>query len=294
MTWMVSIISRGVELCLSDNADYLLTGIDGIGHAAVARISERGPMQHGESDLGYRLQPRRIVLAVEMRGGDRAAWLARRAELIGHLRSSERSLQLRLARDGWMRQIDCYLAGEMMMAPDNLLAPLWQGVGIELVAPDPTWYDPVPTTLQFDGGGGEATTVPTPVPTMVGSSEFMQLRVVGYNGSWEAAPVVRVVGPIQGARIENTSTGEKLDFAGVTIAAGHYYEIDCRYGRTSVVDDAGTNKIADLTADSNLSTFAIRAHPDVLDGKNALRVAGTNISAATLVRLTYYTRYVGV
>ena len=294
MTWMVSIISRGVELCLSDNADYLLTGIDGIGHAAVARISERGPMQHGESDLGYRLQPRHIALALMARGGDRAAWFVRRAEIMNFLRASDAPVQLRLARGGWIRQIDCYLSGEMAMAPDNRLAPLWQGVGIELVAPDPTWYDPAPVTLQFDGGGGEATTVPTLVPTMVGSSELSETRQIAYDGSWEAAPVVRVVGPIQGARIENTSTGEKLDFAGVTIAAGHWYEIDCRYGRASVIDDAGANKIADLSADSNLSTFAIRAHPDVLDGKNALRVAGTNISAATLVRLTYHERYVGV
>jgi len=291
---MVSVISRGVGLCLSDNADYLLTGIDGIGHAAVARISERGPMQHGESDLGYRLQPRRIMLAIEARGGDRGKWLARRAELIGFLRSSDRPLQLQLARGGWIRQIDCYLSGEMAMAPDNRLAPLWQGVGIELVAPDPTWYDPVPTTLQFDGGGGEATTVPTPVPTMVGSSEFMQLRVVAYDGSWEAAPVVRIVGPIKDACIEHLATGDKLDFTGVTIAAGHWYEIDCRYGRASVIDDAGANKIADLSADSNLSTFAIRADPDVWEGWNALRVTGTNISAATLVRLTYHERYVGV
>lgn len=294
MTWTVSMLSHGVEYDLSDGADYLLMGIDGIGHAAVRRLSERGPMQHGETDLGYRLQPRRIALAIEARGGDRAAWLARREELMRILRASDRALSLRLSRGAWQRQIDCYLAGEMAMAADNLLAPLWQRVAVELVAPDPTWYDPVPTTLQFDGGGGKGTMVPTPVPTFVGASGLDQTQAVNYAGTWETYPVVRILGPIQDAKIENTSTGEKLDFAGVTIAAGHYYEIDCRYGRTSVVDDAGTNKIADLTADSNLSTFAIRADPDVWEGWNALRVTGTNISAATLVRLTYHERYVGV
>lgn len=294
MTWTVSVLSRGVEYDLSDGADYLLTGIDGIGHAAVRRLSERGPMQHGETDLGYRLQPRHIAVAIEARGGDRAAWLARREELMRILRASDRALSLRLSRGAWQRQIDCYLAGEMAMAADNLLAPLWQRVAVELVAPDPTWYDPVPTTLEYSGGGGKGTMVPTPVPTFVGASDLDQTQVVNYAGTWETYPVVRILGPIQDAKIENTSTGEVLDFDGITIAAGHYYEIDCRYGRKSVADGAGANKIADLAADSNLATFHIGAHPDVLNGVNAIRASGLGVSSATRVRLTYYTRYVGV
>jgi len=294
MTWTVSVLSRGVEYDLSDGADYLLTGIDGIGHAAVRRLSERGPMQHGETDLGYRLQPRRIALAIEARGGDRAAWLARREELMRILRASGRALSLRLSRGTWRRQIDCYLSGEMAMAADNLLAPLWQRVAVELVAPDPTWYDPAPVTLEYSGGGGEGTMVPTPVPTFVGASDLDQTQVVNYAGTWETYPVVRILGPIQDAKIENTSTGEVLDFDGTTIAAGHYYEIDCRYGRKSVTDGAGANKIADLAADSNLATFHIGAHPDVLNGVNAIRASGLGVSSATRVRLTYYTRYVGV
>ncbi len=290
----VSLLSRGAEYDLSDGETYRVLDIDGIAHAATSRITERGPMQHGESDLGYRLQPRHIILALLARGGDEAAWLARRAELMRILRASDHPLGLRLRSGDVVRQIDCYLSGEMSMAQEGGVMPRWQRVGLQLYCPDPTWYDPAPVTLQFDGGGGEATTVPTPVPTMVGSSEFMQLRVVAYDGSWEAAPVVRIVGPIKDACIEHLATGDKLDFTGVTIAAGHWYEIDCRYGRASVIDDAGANKIADLSADSNLSTFAIRADPDVWEGWNALRVTGTNISAATLVRLTYHERYVGV
>lgn len=294
MTWAVSVISRDVEYNLSDNTDYLLTGIDGIAAAPVARITERGPMQHGESDLGYRLQPRRIALTLMARGGDEAAWFARRGELLRIFRSSDNPVRLRITSGSMVRQIDCYLSGTMEMTPEIGVAPRWQKVGIELYAPDPTWYDLVPTTLEYSGGGGEGTMVPTPVPTFVGASDLDQTQVVQYAGTWESYPVIRIVGPIEDARIENTSTGEALDFAGTTIAAGHYVEIDCRYGRKSVTDDAGANRIADLAADSNLATFHIGAHPDVLNGINAIRASGLGVSSATRVRLTYYTRYVGV
>lgn len=289
-----SLISRGVEYDLSDGETYRLLDIDGLAHAATTRISERGPMQHGETDLGYRLQPRRILLALLARGGDEAAWLARREELMRILRASDRALALRLRSGDVMRQIDCYLTGEMSMVQEGGVMPRWQRVGLQLYCPDPTWYDPVPTTLEYSGGGGEGTMVPTPVPTFVGASDLDQTQVVQYAGTWESYPVIRIVGPIEDAKIENTSTGEVLDFDGITIAAGHYYEIDCRYGRKSVTDDAGANRIADLAADSNLATFHIGAHPDVLNGINAIRASGLGVSSATRVRLTYYTRYVGV
>lgn len=290
----VGLISRGVEYDLSDGEAYRMLDIDGIAHAATSRLTERGPMQHGETDLGYRLQPRRILLALLARGGDEAAWLARREELMRILRASDRALALRLRSGDVVRQIDCYLTGEMSMAQEGGVMPRWQRVGLQLYCPDPTWYDPAPVTLEYSGGGGEGTMVPTPVPTFVGASDLDQTQVVHYAGTWESYPVIRIVGPIEDARIENTSTGEALDFAGTTIAAGHYYEIDCRYGRKSVTDDTGANRIADLAADSNLATFHIGAHPDVLNGINAIRASGLGVSSATRVRLTYYTRYVGV
>ncbi len=296
MTWTVSVLSRGVEYDLSDGADYLLTGIDGIGHAAVRRLSERGPMQHGETDLGYRLQPRRIALAIEARGGDRAAWLARREELMRILRASDHALSLRLSRGTtWRRQIDCYLSGEMAMAADNLLAPLWQRVAVELVAPDPTWYDPAGVSVPFSLGGGGLLAIPLAVPMQVGASSIDQSIVVQYAGTWDAYPIITAVGPITNLLIQNNTLGDKLDFSGVTIAAGDSYVIDCRYGYKTVTrtSDSAT-RIQDLTADSNLATFRIGAHPDVPSGTNSIRVAASGLTAASAIYIQYHTRYVGV
>jgi hypothetical protein len=296
MTWQVSVISRDTEYNLSDSVDYLLTGIDGIGAAPVARIAERGPMQHGESDLGYRLQSRRIALALLARGGDDAAWFARRSALMSIFRSSDSPVRLRVSRDdGVVRQIDCYLTGTMEMAPEVGLSPRWQRVGIELLAPDPTWYDPVGVTEIFAlGAGGQAMDVPLAIPWSVGASTINATRQVSYAGSWDAWPTVIITGPITNCVITNETMGDKLDFSGTTIGAGVSYTIDCRYGYKTVTRSDGANRVQDLTADSNLATFRVGAHPDVLDGINSFRVQGTGCNAATQVVLQFYTRYVGV
>lgn len=298
MSWMVSVLNRGTEYSLSDNQDYLLTGIDGLGHADVNRITERGPMQHGVTDYGYRLAPgggRIIQLALEARGGSRAEWLARRDALARIFRAGDQPLVLRLTSGTWIRQTECYLAGTLDMPVDGL-APLWQRAGVTLYAPDPTWYDPDGVTEAFVlGAGGQAMDVPLVIPWPVGASVINATRLVAYVGSWDAWPIVTIVGPITDCILTNETTGDSLDFTGTTIMAGDSYTIDCRYGYKTVTrksDEA--NRVQDLTNDSNLATFRVGAHPDVLSGLNSIRVQGSDANAATQVVLQFHTRYVGV
>ena len=96
------------------------------------------------------------------------------------------------------------------------------------------------------------------------------------------------------AVIENLSTGEKLDFSGYTIGAGHYYDVDCRYGYKTVTNDLGENKIAELSDDSDLATFHLGAHPEVDEGRNSLRVTGTDVNEDTEIYVNYYERYLGI
>lgn len=294
MTWRVGILSANIYYDLSDGVDYVLTGLDGIAAAPVMRITERGPLQHGESDFGYRLQSRRIALALLARGGDTAAWLARRTLLMRILRSSATPLLLRIEGGGLVRQIDCHLAGALEMAPDDL-SPGWQRVGIELYAPDPTWYDPVGEATTFMLGGGGALAVPLAVPVSVGASTIDSAIPITYLGTWSAFPIVTIRGPITNPIISNLATGDQLNFTGTTIGAGDEYRIDCRYGHKTVVRlSDSANRVQDLTADSHLATFAVVAHPDVLDGINSVRVRGSGLTAASAVFLSYHTRYVGV
>jgi hypothetical protein len=173
---------------------------------------------------------------------------------------------------------------------------LAQSVGVTLRAADPSFYDPVAVDINFGiAGGGTGTPVPTPVPTPVGASTVNQSIGVIYTGTWYSFPMIRITGPLEDAVITNETTGEKLDFTGTTIANGDYYLIDTRYGRKSVVDSSGVNKVGDLTDDSDLGTFHLEPDGAIAPGgANSLRVTGDSLSQVSAVEMTYFNRYLGI
>lgn len=296
--WMVSVINDGTEYLLSDNDDYAVVSIAGLGHAEVARIAERGPMQHGITDRGYRLAHREgriIQMVLEAKGGDRLAWLDRRQEISRIFRASGQPLRLRLTMVDWVRQIDCYLRGSMDV-PVTVTAPFFQQVGITLVAPDPTWYDPNGVTEVFSlGAGGGEMEIPLDIPWDIGASVINATRQVAYRGTWGAWPIVTIIGPVTDCQLINETTGAKLDFTGATIEANDRFTIDCRYGYKTVTRASdGANRVRDLTRDSDLATFSIGAPPEVKNGLNSLRAKGNGANGATQIILQFQTRYVGV
>jgi len=119
-------------------------------------------------------------------------------------------------------------------------------------------------------------------------------KTITYAGSFAEYPVVTILGPITNPVLTNVSTGETLDFTGITIAALDSYIIDCRFGYKTVKDAAGTNKIADLTTASDLATFHLAADPEVSGGANAFTLTGSGTTGATTVTVAYYNRYVGL
>ncbi len=118
-------------------------------------------------------------------------------------------------------------------------------------------------------------------------------KTITYLGSFLTYPIITITGPITDPVLTNVSTGEDLDFTGITIAGGDTYTIDCRFGYKTVKNAAGTNKIADLTAASDLATFHLGADPEVSGGANAFTLTGTSTDANTTVTVTYNERFVG-
>ena len=172
----------------------------------------------------------------------------------------------------------------------------FQDVAVGIRCADPTFYDPSIMSQDFGlGGGANSFDVPMPVPHDVGDSSLDETVAITYTGNWQSYPEIRITGPITDPIVTNQSTSDVLDFTGISISAGKYYDIDCRYGNKTVIDDAGVNKIADLTTASDLATFHIA--PDSLavpGGTNSIRVQGSGVTTATSVNLKYYVRYLGI
>lgn len=289
-------IVRGADVWnLTDYIDWSVSRIAGFGLPPMHRLKTRGPMQHGQTDKGFRLDSNITTLAINMLAESLADQYTLRASLIEAFKPSDTPLILRVTLpDGSVRCREChYVRG---LDYDSVAFEGWQGRPVvQLESDEPTWYDPAGEALTFAlGAGGSAGIVPFLVPFYWGASALDATQTIDYDGTWTTYPVIRVTGPIRDATIENLSTDELLDFSGTTIGSGEYYEIDLRYGYKTVEDSAGGNQVADLTTDSDLATWHLAADPESPDGLNSVNVTGNGVNAATKVEMQWYERFIGV
>jgi hypothetical protein len=285
------ILKNSVALDLSDLSNFVLENYEGFGMAPLRRITERGPLQHGQSDVGYRLEPRLIQLVLALRSTSWIGFYARRQELLNHFSPVDDSpIILRFTQpDGTVRQIDGYVIDGPDFPKQSAVRSLVQRVALRISCPDPAWYDPTRQSVRIVGvTGGSGFTFPMIVPWTFGGATVNSETTINYAGTWLEYPEIQIVGPIQDARIEHVDSGDVLDFDGNTIADGDSYTIDLRYGYKTIVDSAGGNQIAKLTADSDLATWHMSP------GENNLHITGASADTTTAIVLRWYNRYLGV
>jgi hypothetical protein len=194
---------------------------------------------------------------------------------------------------GEVRYIECHYTDGLSLP--HASTGLHFRTPVTLLCPEPTFYDPTALSAQFSiGAGADTWEVPFPIPLKVGASVIDANIAVDYDGNAPSYPIIRITGPAQNAVLTNETLDLKLDFTGITIDAAHYYEIDLRYGRKTVVDNHGTNKLGDLTTDSDISTWRIAADPDAPLGTNSLNFACIAATLATKCTVVYYERYIGI
>lgn len=275
---------------ISDMVSYGLVEFDGFGMPIVRRLTQRGPLQNGDTDVGYRLDPRVVRLLVMAYAGDDAAIIAARAALIGLLKPGSDVISIRWTYNGVSKQIDTHYAGGMTL-PSIDWKLQHHRIGFELRAADPTWYNPEGTAITFaQTGGGTGMPMPFVFPMTLGASNLdvtQAIDLIGAN-AWDTYPTIIVTGPVTNLVITNLVTGDKLDFAGLTIGTGTTYTIDLRYGYKTVVDQLGANQISKLSADSDLATWVL------LSGANSVRVTGTSITSSTSITFEFNERFIGV
>jgi hypothetical protein len=293
----LSVVVGGVEYDISQGETAWLQDWDNLGMADLHRLSERGSQQDGETDQGYRLDPRYPTLVLGSANLSKGAYWDSRAKLLRVFRPGASVIILKCTLDnGDVRQLDCWYFGGMNMANKDREGR-HQKVGVVLKAPDPTFYDPTGEALTFSlGGGTDEFVVPYEVPYKMGASTIDASIAVDYVGSATSYPhLIRISGPITNPIISNGASGDTLDFTGTTIADGDYYDIDCRYGYKTVTSKAGTNRLDKLTAGSDLATFALLPAEDGSATRaNVIRVRGSAVTAETKVEISYYDRFIGI
>ena len=211
----------------------------GWGFPEIKYITQQGPFQHGQTYLGYRLQPRMIQIQHRVNGCSRDNYWLHRRELINMLRPNRQALGefepgkiVRTYADGSQRAIDVFVDKGPIFGERSL--DQWDEWSfnqlIRFVAPDPTFYDPVQKSataayttadhLVFHNSvtGASATdlvffdTVSSASQRgLVFQAGMIETTINCTNaGDWIVFPAITITGPMNGAYIYNRGTGEVL------------------------------------------------------------------------------------
>ena len=159
--------TRATQFLLQDYSCRAIMSSDGYGMPAITYIEQTGPYQHGATILDYRLQKRDIKLEFRSYSSNRLAYWRDRADLLDVFRVNRqpRAGVLGLGvlrkilppdqsypdgdrrRKGAVRDIKVLLNSGINYAVAEGDWDLNSIVGtIDLIAPDPTFYDPVANT----------------------------------------------------------------------------------------------------------------------------------------------------
>lgn len=267
----------------------------GFGMAPLHRITQRGPLQQGDSDVDFRLDPRVLQLPLLITADTMAQHYAIRDKLLAIFSPSNVIGTLTITRpDGTQRAIATKILGGLSLDVDAKSGYSVKTI-VQMRADDPTWYNPVQNII---AGTPAIVGTPTPIPRLYpvtyGAGGTISVNTaVAYAGTWNAYPNIVAVGPLNSLIIQNTSTGDIITLT-ANIAAGTTYTFDLRYGYKTVVDQTGANVLSNISATSTLATFNLAPMPQVVGGVNTIQITATGGTSTSAVSMTYYDRFIGV
>jgi len=263
---------------LHDFDSRVIMSHDGYGMPPARWLTSRGPFQHGETALDFRLRPRIFRLILRWKARSRSAYWDARLELLEVLRpnrSTDASPgQLRkVLPNGDIRDIDVHIHGGPTYGPEE--PEQWMEWSfqqlVQLIAYDPTFYDPTQRSY-------------APVPVVgVGN--------VTLPGSWLSWPIIQLSGLITDPVITNVTLGEAITLTYAN-PAPRTITFDLRPGRKTVEDDLGTNLIGYVTGD--LATWRLEVDPVAAGGVNQIQIAAGWVGGGETALFAWYDRWIGI
>ena len=265
----------------SESFTFSYLGDQGFGLAPLHRITTRGPLQHGDSDIDFRLDPRILQIPLLVKNESASAPKARHYSIREALLNifnpnSSGVLQVTIGTtDGTTPTVIAYQINVKVLGGLTFdVDPTSYNVRtvVQLRADDPTWYD---------------ATVPDGRRVNYLNANINGTQVITTGGNWPTFPIIRLNGPITNPTITNNTTGQSIAIT-ATITAGNWFDIDLSYGKKTVVENLSTNRISTVSASSNLATWSL------IPGNNTIAITGSVTTAATNAAFEFFPRYTGI
>jgi hypothetical protein len=300
---------------LHDMYDRWLMSYTGLGMPPVDYITQRGPEQHGETVLDFRLKERLIQYIHRRDGCTLQGYWDAREDTIDKLRPNRQSQigqfedgRLRVIRpDGSVRDIlATILSGPVFTARNPAQWDEWAFTeALRFKCADPTWFDPAVNTVTWTvddvvSGLYFYDAVSRPESLVFPDNAVFANDIISpdpfnvtYTGTWFSYPTFIITGPLRGPAITNTVLDIKIQLE-YEVAAGEVVTIVTDYGSKSITNQLNENLINTKSRDSDLNLY-IAPHPYASGGVNTFLVSGSGASLTnTSVVMQYRNRYIGI
>lgn len=295
--------SRVYELITPHDPGRWVISFSGWGTPPIEYITQRAPFQDGETVKDFFLRPRIIQMLLRHNFRDRDAWWDGRATILNEIRPNRQATAtavvpgiLRMVKtDGSVIDLNVFIQEGPRFEPRQ--SSQWDEWSFQevlrFVAHNPIAFTPTRVDFLFTIVLDTDLVFPITFPITFGSGEIDLTPNITYTGTWLSFPVIVIEGPLEDFRLDNLTTGEKLEFS-ANVDPGRVVTIDTTEGFKTVTDDLGNNLIGILTSDSDLATFHIAPDPEAPLGVNAMRLQGKHPTHETSVEIRYFTRWFGI
>ena len=294
-----------------------IRGLSGYGLVGASHVTQKAPGQHGDSHLGYALEPRVLQASLAWKGiarsGRYCVYERRKQHIYPSLNYLDNPLKVRrYLQTGELRELwDVWYVDGLELDSGSGDGRVQTGA-VQLVAHDPVWYDPDAdshASTLADSDTGDELVFDTPAgvvgPTSIfGTVDYLTFGMSSINqsltsgeittdGDWYTFPTIVVTGPAVGFEIENLISGHQitLDYS---IAAAEVVTFDLRYAYKTVTNAVGDNLAGYVPPTDDLADFCLWPDPLATDGENDMRIFCGDATPATSVVVSWYDRYLGI
>jgi hypothetical protein len=277
-----------------------------VGLPPISRITQKGAFQNGDTNIDFRLGPRKFTIRGMVPASNTFENLNVRQTLSQIFKVTNTRARLLLTSIQTLnedpftetimqREIECFVEGGLNFSSDTS-GGYDVFYDVALYAPSPLWYDPTAVTVTIGTSPtGDATDVPLTVPRTYGSTELNDTTVIPYTGTFLSYPIITIESGsagMTGVRIRNNTQGTEIVIP--TIQANMTLRLDLRYGYKTVLDGDLINQIALIDPSSDLTTFALVPSINTQVATNFINVTADSSGTDASVSLRYNTQYTAV
>jgi len=288
-----------------DALDKFLISETGFGMPAIEYQTQRGPFQHGETALDYRLKPRVIQIIHRSNACSRDDYYNDRSTLLNFIRPNRQlpgyftpGILRKVLPDGSRYDLKVFLEqGPEFVARSGDKWDEWSfQETIRFIAHNPIFYDPDLVTVNISGSTiNNLWEFPLTLPKPMGRNFLSDpVTTITYTGTWLEYPGIVITGPMDGPTITNNSTGETISLL-YNINSGETVTFNLGYGSKSAISNIAGDILWAVKDVSDLATFHLAPDPEVALGANTILIsAGAWLLGTSRISFQYHNRYIGL